>query len=257
MPTVQSKDGTKIEYDVFGSGPALIFTTGAICFRKFGPVVKDAKVFAKDFTVYCYDRRGRVDSGDKKPYSVEREFEDVEALIDAAGGSAILYGHSSGAVIALEAAMRFPSKVKKVAIYDAPYVGAEQDKKEYLVLQKEVSSFIEQSMHARALKCFLMGIGMPKIFVHLIPLMPGWSTMKALAPTLAYDMQLTCDFAPFSRLAGLKAPALIMYGQKSPKVMHNVAAQIAKAVPRAKLQQLDGQDHMINAKLLLPLLSGF
>src|SRR5687768_2726917 len=108
-----SKDGTRLAYEVQGAGPALIYITGATCFRAFFPIRQDVKVFAKSFTVYSYDRRGRGDSGDNsvgQPWSVEREVEDVEALIDAAGGQAILYGHSSGAVLALETASRLPSK---------------------------------------------------------------------------------------------------------------------------------------------------
>lgn len=101
MRTTTSRDGTVLAYDVYGSGPALIYITGAICFRSFMPIVQDAKAFAKEFTVYNYDRRGRGDSGNTLPWSVAGEVEDIEALIDAAGGKAYLYGHSSGAVLAL------------------------------------------------------------------------------------------------------------------------------------------------------------
>src|SRR5687767_14966693 len=114
MQTIQSKDGTTLAYDVYGSGPALIYITGASCFRNFMPVVQDAKAFAHEFTVYNYDRRGRGDSTDTQPYAIEREVEDIEALIDAAGGKASLYGHSSGAVLALEAALRLGDKIDKV-----------------------------------------------------------------------------------------------------------------------------------------------
>ena len=122
MQTVTSKDGTTLAYDVYGSGPALIYITGAICFRNFMPVLGDAKAFAKEFTVYNYDRRGRGDSTDTQPYAIEREVEDIAALIDAAGGRASLLGHSSGAVLALEAALRLGDKIDKVVLYDASYV---------------------------------------------------------------------------------------------------------------------------------------
>ena len=90
MKTTKSKDGTTLAYDVYGSGPALIYITGASCFRSFKPIMQDVKVFAKEFTVYNYDRRGRGDSGNTLPCSLEREVEDIEAMIDAAGGTAYL-----------------------------------------------------------------------------------------------------------------------------------------------------------------------
>ena len=127
MKTTKSKDGTTLAYDVYGSGPALIYITGASCFRSFIPIVQDAKAFASEFTVYNYDRRGRGDSGNTLPYSLEREVEDIEAMIDAAGGKAYLYGHSSGAVLALEAAMRLGDKVQKGG-YVRPFVRSRRDR---------------------------------------------------------------------------------------------------------------------------------
>jgi pimeloyl-ACP methyl ester carboxylesterase len=119
--TVTSKDGTKIAYDKMGHGPAVILVAGALCSRSFWSGPELAKLLAHGFTVYNYDRRGRGESDDTKPYAVAREIEDIEALIDEAGGSASLYGHSSGAALALEAAIRLVKKVKKLALYEAPY----------------------------------------------------------------------------------------------------------------------------------------
>lgn len=257
MKTVRSKDGTRIAYDVYGQGPVMIFITGAICFRKFGPVVTDAKVFGQKFTVYCYDRRGRGDSGDTKPYALEREVEDIEALIDAAGGSAVLYGHSSGAVLALEAGLRLPQKVKRVAIYDAAYAHNKREQDEYRVLMKAVSTSLREHKNAQALKQFTVGIGMPKIFALMLPFMPGWKSMRTLAPTLEYDMLLTVDLPPVARLAEFKQPLLVAYGEKSPISMHEVAKQIAAANAAANVVRVDGQDHMISPKKLLPLLARF
>lgn len=131
MNTVQSNDGTTLAYDIYGSGPPLIYITGASCFRNFVPVLQDAKAFAKEFTVYNYDRRGRGNSTDTQPYAIAREVEDIAALIDVAGGKACLYGHSSGAVLALEAALRLGDKVDKVVLYDPPYVHDEAEKAQY------------------------------------------------------------------------------------------------------------------------------
>lgn len=257
MNSTQSKDGTTLAYDVYGSGPALIFITGASCHRSFKPVVDDAKVLATSFTVYNYDRRGRGDSGNTLPYSLEREIEDIEAMIDVAGGTAYVYGHSSGAVLALEAALRLGGKVRKVAMYDAPYVHDEQEKVEYHQLSQTVQKLLDDGNNAEAMRTFLKGIGMPRAFVWLLPLFPGWQKMKAIAPTLAYDIALTQDLAPVERAAEITIPALIGVGERSPTGLHVVARQLAKAIPNAKYSQLTGQDHMVNAKKLLPLLSDF
>lgn len=255
--TATSKDGTVLAYDVYGSGPALIYITGASCFRRFAPVLQDARVFAKEFTVYHYDRRGRGDSGDVQPWSVDREVEDIEALIDAAGGRAFLYGHSSGAVLALEAGLRLAGKVQKAVLFDPAYVHDASEKAEYALLREKTARLLKAGNNASAMKGFLRGIGMPGVFVTLLPLFPGWRTMKALAPTLAYDMALTSDPPPVERAATLSAPLHIIVGQKSPAPLHKVADQLARAVPNSRLTTLAGQDHMPSAKVVLPVLVAF
>src|SRR5437879_4691813 len=120
MNTVTSRDGTRIAYDKRGSGPALILVDGAFCYRAFGPMPKLAELLSDRFTVYNYDRRGRGDSSDTKPYAVAREVEDLAALFEAAGGSAFLYGISSGAALALRAAGNGLA-VRKLAVYEPPF----------------------------------------------------------------------------------------------------------------------------------------
>ncbi|MFC4127706.1 alpha/beta fold hydrolase [Nocardia rhizosphaerae] len=255
MPTVQSKDGTTLAYDVLGSGPALVCLTGATCFRTFRPVAADAKVFASAFTVYNWDRRGRGDSGDTPPYAVAREVDDVEAMIDAAGGHAILYGHSSGAALALETAVRLPAKVDAVVVYDAPYVQDETARAEYARLAARVDALLDEGSNAKALKAFLRGIGMPRAFVGLLPLVPGWRTMKALAPTLRYDIALTENLPPLARCAGIEVPVHVVVGEKNPPGLAVVARQLADAIPNATHRTLAGQNHLVSAKALLPILS--
>ncbi|MEZ4614822.1 MAG: alpha/beta hydrolase [Caldilineaceae bacterium] len=257
MKTVQSKDGTTLAYDIYGDGPPLIMITGASCFRNFMPVLKDAKAFAKEFTVYNYDRRGRGDSTDTQPYAIEREVEDIAAMIDAAGGKANLYGHSSGAVLALEAALRLPDKIDKVLLYDPPYVHNEIEKAKYGELGKRVHSLLDDGKNGPAMRTFLNGIGMPKFFVYFMPLMPGWRTMRNLAPTLAYDMELTRDLPPVDRAAQVTVPMQIVVGEKSPESVKSSAGQLADAMDNVSLIELAGQDHMVSAKALLPLLTKF
>ncbi|WP_135547979.1 alpha/beta fold hydrolase [Paenibacillus cymbidii] len=257
MKTTLSKDGTTLAYDVYGSGPALIYITGASCFRSFKPVLNDAKTFAKEFAVYHYDRRGRGDSGNKLPYAIEREVEDIEAMIDAAGGKANLYGHSSGAVLALEAAMRLGDKVNKVVMYDPSYVHDEEEIASYGRLSEQVQQKLDEGNNKAAMKTFLKGIGMPSMFVWLLPLFPGWKTMVALAPTLAYDIALTKDLPPLERAARVTVPTQIIVGEKSPAGIHDVSMKLAQAVPGAEFMKLAGQNHMVGAKVMLPILLRF
>src|SRR5260370_11252491 len=119
--TISSPDGTKIAYEKRGRGPAVILVDGAMSTRSSGSKPELVSLLAEHMTVYSYDRRGRGDSGDTQPYAVEREIEDIETLIDDAGGTACLYGHSSGASLVLEAAVKLGSKVEKIALYEAPY----------------------------------------------------------------------------------------------------------------------------------------
>ena len=124
MRTVTSKDGTTIAFDQSGTGPALILVGGTFEQRAMDSETAQLAalpLLAQHFTVFHYDRRGRGDSTDTLPYAVEREIEDIEALIDAAGGSAFVFGISSGAALAMEAAIKLGGKVKKLAMYEAPY----------------------------------------------------------------------------------------------------------------------------------------
>lgn len=257
MQITRSRDGTTLAYDVYGSGPPLVYITGASCFRSFWPIVQDAKAFAREFTVYNYDRRGRGDSTDTPPYTLEREVEDVEAIIDAAGGRASLYGHSSGAVLALEAALRLGGKVDRIVIYDPPYVHDETEKAQYAELGERVHRLLASGKNGQAMTTFLKGIGMPKLFVYLMRIMPGWRTMAALAPTLAYDIALTRDLPPLDRAAHVAVPVQVVVGEKSPAGVRQVGSQLSQAIPGAAFVQLPGQDHMVGAKALLPVLASF
>jgi len=257
MKTTTSKDGTKIAYDVYGSGPVLISITGAGCFRTMSQVTRDAKVFAKEFNVYNYDRRGRGDSGDTLPYAPEREVEDIEALIDAAGGRAHLYGHSSGAVLALEAALQLGSKVEKVVIYDPSYAHDETEKADYAQLGQRIKTLLETGDRSKAMTSFLKGIGIPKPFIWLLRLSPDWKTMTTLAPTLLYDIALTRDLPPIEKLAKIGVPVLLMTGGKSPDTIHGTARQIAGAIPDVQRVELTSQNHMPNPALVLPELVKF
>src|SRR5262249_53494413 len=122
MKTVTSKDGTTIAYDQTGTGPPLVLVDGALNSRVFGLNGPLAAIRAARSTVVPYDRGGGGDSGDPPPYAVQREIEDLAAVIDATGGPAYVYGISSGAGLALEAACAVPAKVAKLALYEPSFV---------------------------------------------------------------------------------------------------------------------------------------
>ncbi|WP_368654763.1 alpha/beta fold hydrolase [Ornithinibacillus sp. 4-3] len=249
MKTTQSKDGTILAYDKYGNGPPLLFITGATCFRSFDPVLYDAKVFAEQFTVYNYDRRGRGDSGNTSPYSMERELEDIEAMIDIAGGEANVYGHSSGAILALEAAMKLGHKISKLALYDPAYADNETNLRAFKKISEELYTMLELGKHDEALCSFLQGIGTPiEVIDGMFRKSPQWNTMLALAPTLMYDSMLANQLPPVTKASKLKTPTQIIVGEKSPSSMHKIAKQLNEAIPNAVFNVLKGQDHMPDPK---------
>jgi pimeloyl-ACP methyl ester carboxylesterase len=250
--TTTSADGTRLAYDVRGDGPPLVYVTGAICHRRFGPVASGAKTLSTAFRVLTYDRRGRGDSGDNPPWSMEREVEDISALIDELGGSALLYGHSSGAVLAMHVAHRLSGQVQRVALYDASWAADDAEAATYADLRTEVDEQLARGRNGRALQRFLIGIGMPRTFATLLPLMPGWRRMRALAPTLRYDMALTAQPPPLATASEVTVPTHVIVGQRSPQELHRVAGALSDAIPGATHEVLPGQDHMVSQKVLLP-----
>ena len=167
--TVTSRDGTTIAYDQTGSGPALILVTGALG-NRFGPDL--VAPLSQHFTVIDYSRRGRGDSGDTPPYAVAREIEDIEALIDAVGGTANLYGISSGAVLALEAAARGVG-VEKMVLFEPPFVVDERDHRPPAGFADHIEALLASHRRAEAVTYFMtQGIGMPAAFVWAMRLMP-------------------------------------------------------------------------------------
>lgn len=119
VSSVRSADGTTIAFERSGAGPALILVEGAGCYREFGPLRSLSEWLAADFTVFTYDRRGRGESTDTLPYAIEREVDDLAALIAEAGGSASLYGVSSGALLALQAAASGLA-ISRLALFEPP-----------------------------------------------------------------------------------------------------------------------------------------
>lgn len=254
--TTTSADGTRLAYEIRGDGPPLVYVTGAICHRRFGPVRSGTKVLAGAFRVLSYDRRGRGDSGSSGEWALDREVDDISAVIDALGGSALLYGHSSGAVLAMHAAHRLGHRVQRVVLYDASWVADDTEAATYAGLRAEVDDLLTDGRDRRALQRFLVGIGMPSVFAGLLPLMPGWRRLRALAPTLRHDMDLTAQPPPLEVASEIAVPVHVIVGERSPAELHRVASALVAAIPGATHEVLSGQDHMVSEKVLLPSLTG-
>jgi pimeloyl-ACP methyl ester carboxylesterase len=261
MNTVESRDGTAIAFEKAGRGPALILVDGALCYRGAGPSKSVAAELSADFTVYTYDRRGRGESGDSAGYAVEREVEDLAALIEEAGGSARLCGFSSGAVLALEAANRGLG-VQKLALYEPPFIVDHSRAPLPSDYAARLDRLLAADRRGDALRLFMGQVGMPKVLVALMRFMPAWSKLKSLAPTLRYDAAVMGDTQsgralPAERWSAVSAPTLVIVGGKSPGWMQNGTRALAELLPNAERRSLEGQTHMVKAKPLAPLLTEF
>jgi pimeloyl-ACP methyl ester carboxylesterase len=261
MNTVKSKDGTTIAFDQSGQGSAVILVDGALQYRAFDQgMAQLADLLSKHFTVIHYDRRGRGDSTDTQPYTLEREFEDIEALIDYAGGSAYLYGISSGASLALEAAIKLKDKVTKLALYEAPYNDDDAAQQAWRDYTKQLAALLAEGRHGDAVGLFMMLVGATAEQVDEIRQTPMWPLWESIAPTLAYDhiAALGEDAAvPAERAAKLTVPTLVMDGGESFPFMHVTARALASAFPNAQHRTLPGQTHEVDSSVLAPVLIEF
>ncbi len=256
MKTVISKDGTSIAYDRFGNGKPLILVDGALCSRTFGPMPKLAPLLAKQFTVFMYDRRGRGDSSDTQPYAPEREVEDIQALIKEAGGSAFVFGISSGAGLALRAA-ESKLNIPKLALYEPPYV--KEKNQQQVDWEAQLKKLVASDRRGDAVKYFMTAmVGLPAIFAFIMQLMPAWKKLKAIAHTLPYDAAIMGDYrVPTQRISTIKIPTLIAGGGKSPATLRNAVNAVADALPNKTLRILEDQTHNVKAEVLAPALTEF
>ena len=261
MKTVTSKDGTTIACDRWGEGPAVILVDGALQYRAFDQgMVSLAELLAPHFTVIHYDRRGRGDSSDTLPYALEREIEDIEALIDDTGGPASLYGISSGAALAMEAAIALPDKVKKLAMYEAPYNDDPTAQQVWRKYVRELRQLLDEDRKGDAVGLFMMLVGASAEQVEEIRQTPMWPLWESIAPTLAYDhiAALGEDASvPTERAAKVVVPTLVMDGSDSFPFMHTTAVVLANAMPKGRHYTLQGQTHEVAAEALAPVLVEF
>jgi len=254
MKTTRSADGTTIAYDTLGTGAPVILIGGAFCDRRAkASGMPLAELLAPQVTAIAYDRRGRGDSTDTPPYAVERELEDLAALIAAVGGSAALYGISSGALLAIAAAAHGLA-VTRVAVYDAPIV-LDSNRRPPEHLATELAAL----PRGDAAELFLTRVvGVPAPAVAGMRRAPMWAGLEALAHTLPYDVILAARApALLDRAAGLATPLLVLAGAASPPFMVDGAQALAATVADGRYQPVAGQTHDVDPAVLAPVLAAF
>jgi pimeloyl-ACP methyl ester carboxylesterase len=250
VETVQSADGTAIAYERAGVGPALILIGGALSTRQAASGLTE--LLSPHFSVCTWDRRGRGASGDTKPYAVEREIEDLSAVVAAAGAACFVYGHSSGGALALEAAQH-GLDLAGLAAYEPPFMVDGEPDDDFNGL---VSKAIEEGRPEEALALFI-GNAMPGSLEEMKKA-PFWPSLVELAPTLPYDLAIVRDGSiPVARFAAVAAPALLLHGGNSPAWAAKAVDAIAASVPGAVRRTVDGQDHRVANEVIAPILIEF
>ena len=267
MPTVTSKDGTKIAFEKVGSGPAVILVNGAMSYRRaFDTTLEDlAELLGEHFTAYDYDRRGRgesTDNTDAKSFTKEREIEDIQALVEDAGGEAMLVGFSSGGAVALETTAVTPG-VTKAFVYEVPFIvdDSRQPLDDYevyttkLVAEGQIDELIEYFITVVA--------GIPAEFVGGIKQDKAmWERMRAIAPTIPHDAAFMSELMkgkplPAGYWSKVKVPVLVGDGGASPAWLHNAAEALAEALPDASRKTFEGQTHSVDPKVIAPAIIEF
>lgn len=250
-----SADGTRIAFERSGTGPALVLVDGAFCYREFGPARDVAAAMRDAFTVVIYDRRGRGESGDTLPYSPEREFEDLGAVIDAVGGDADVMGQSSGAGLAYRAAAA-GVPMRGLVGYEAPWVGLRKNKdgstKNY---HADLDRLIDSGANAKAISYFMVDmIGAPRIMPLMMRIMAAkeWTKLLAVAPTLRYDAAVMGSSfeVPTHELGRVTVPTLALCGGKGASEMLAAQEAVAAAIPGAEHAVLAGQTHQVSPAAL-------
>ena len=255
MDTVTARDGTAIAFDRLGEGPPVVLVCGGSTDRMANAGL--AAELAGDHAVFNYDRRGRGDSGDTLPYAIEREVEDIAAVIAEAGGAANLYGTSSGAGLAMHAAAA-GLPVTRLALWEPPYsVSGRPD------LPADTASvyreLVEAGRRGDAIEYFMSKVvGLPPEFVAGARQAPWWAQQEALAHTLAYDATVMGDYTlPTGIAKAIAVPTLIVVGGASFGFMAETADALAKLIPNAHRATLEGQQHNVDPTALAPVLHRF
>jgi pimeloyl-ACP methyl ester carboxylesterase len=253
---VTSADGTKIAFDRLGGGPAVIVISGLLCDRQTTQPL--AEQLAQQLCVINYDRRGRGESTDTAPYAVQREVEDIAALIAEVGGQASVYGHSSGAGLALAAAAS-GLPITKLVLHEPPYSADDEESQQAArEVAENVRAALMKDRPADAIRVFLAAAGMPTEMIEATSSDP---TMQGLASTMVYDHEVMGDFAggtiPEDLVRAIRIPTLVIAGGESPDFFREIASRIVELLPDGRLSILEGQDHGAPADVVAPVVAQF
>jgi pimeloyl-ACP methyl ester carboxylesterase len=256
LSKVRSKDGTTIAFDRLGGGPPVVLVCGGSTDRMANAQL--AALLAPHFAVFNYDRRGRGDSGDTPPYAVEREVEDIDAVMTASGGSASVYGTSSGAALALEAAASGLA-ITKLALWEPPFMLGDSRPRPPADTARTYTELVSAGRRGEAVEYFMTKVvGLPPEFVAQARNAPFWEAQEALAHTLAYDATIMGDYSlPIERVASVGTTTLVIDGGASPDWMRETAQAIADLLPDAQHRTLEGQEHNVAPNALAPVLKQF
>lgn len=244
--TVISKDGTTISYEKLGAGPAMILISSAAADHKDAGQL--AERLAKRFTVYNYDRRGRGSSTDAGTYAIAREVEDIEALINVAGGSAYLFGSSSGAVLALEAAGKLGTRASRLFLYEPPFIvddGRPPVPADYV---QHLNELVDTGKRSEAVEYYMIeAVGVPAEYIEFMKADPSWANMVAMAHTLAYDGMIMGSTQSGQPLPtdrwNVTVPVSVVVGENSPAFLHEAAKALVHLLDQGEYRTLAGQDH--------------
>jgi pimeloyl-ACP methyl ester carboxylesterase len=257
LQRVRSADGTTIAFDRLGSGPPLVLLAGGMCDRR--TFTDLAAALAADFEVLNVDRRGRGDSGDTAPYAVAREVEDVAAVVRAAGGPVALFGHSSGAALALEAVANDSDGslgVDRLLLFEPPYMVDPDTNRQSAELAERYAGLVDAGRRGDAVELFMTTVGMLPEAIAGARSQPFWPSLEGIAHTLAYDAAIMGDGTfPAERAAAVGVPTLVIVGGASPPWAAAAGAALEVAIPDATLRTIDGQDHNVTPVTLVPVIS--
>jgi pimeloyl-ACP methyl ester carboxylesterase len=256
MDTVTSADGTTIAFDRYGDGPPVIMAVAAFNTRSTTDPL--ARALAPQFSVLNYDRRGRGDSGDTTPYAVDREIDDLAALITATGGPAAVFGYSSGATLALKAAAA-GLPVTKLVLYEPPFRTDDSHPALPADFPARLAGLVSAGRRGDAVELYqTQAVGIPEDVVAQLRHAPFRPGLEAIAHTLAYDAAIIGDLSlPTGQLATVTVPVLVISGENSPPFLRAAARAAVAALPDGQLAILPGQGHDINPSVTAPVMAEF
>jgi pimeloyl-ACP methyl ester carboxylesterase len=255
MDKVRSSDGTTIAFDRLGAGAPVVLVSGASTTR--GVHAQLAELLAPDFTVLNYDRRGRGDSGDSPPYAVEREVEDLDAVIAEAGGAAAVFGNSSGAVLALRAAAA-GLPVTRLALWEPPLMVDPDAPRRHREYVERLTGFLDADRRGDAMALFMKTVGLPEEMIAGMRHAPMWPGMEAVAHPLAYDAEVMGDSTvPTALISSITAPTLVLDGSDTGVWAANSSRALTAALPHPSHRTLEGQSHNVAWEVLAPVVREF